>query len=143
MLNGHHKVVEEVYSELGSINPSETFTVRFWMYSIDGKPPSEHVSFSGQWDLLYKVNKRIPRWQSLVLEPTPIRFPWLGERFDIKEASDTLKPLAAVGWTGPRIPPIATSFQTKQCSSMTSNALLILIAFLAGTAISGCFRCRR
>ena len=113
MLNGHHKVTEEDYSELGSIPASEKFTVGFWMYSIDGKPPSEHVSFSGQWDLLHKINKRIPRLCSLVLEPTP------------------------------RISPIATSFQTKQCSSMIFNALLILVAFLAGTVTSGHFRRRR
>ena len=143
MLNGHRTVVEEDYSELGAINPSETFTVSFWIYSIDGKPPSEHVSLIGQWDLLYKVDKRIPRWQSLVLEPTPIRFPRHGERFDMKEASDTLKPMAAVPRTGPRIPPIATSFQTKQSSSMTLNALLILVVFLAVAVTSRCFRrCR-
>jgi hypothetical protein len=137
--NGHRKVVYEEYSELGSISPSETFSVRFWIDLIDGKPPSEHVSFSGQWDLLNKVNKRIPRWQSLVLEPTPIWFPWLGQRFDIKTASDTLKPLSTLGWTGLRLPPI---FQTKQCSSMTLKAILMLVAFLAGAATSGRFRRR-
>ena len=113
------------------------------MYSIDGKPPSERVSFSGQWDLLYKVDERIPRWQSLVLEPTPIRFPGLGERSDIKDASDTLKSLAAVPWAGPRIPPIAASFETKQSSSMTLNALLLLVIFLAVAATSRCLRRRR
>lgn len=143
VLNGYHKVVEEMYSELGSINPSETLSVRFWMDSIDGQTPSEHVSFSGQWDLLYKVNKKIPRWQSLELEPTPIWFPRSGEQSHIKEASETLKALAAVGWTGPQITPDAISFQTKQCSSMTLNAFLMLAAFLAGTATSGRYRRRR
>jgi hypothetical protein len=122
VLNGHRKVVEEDYSELGSINHSETFIVRFWIYSIDEKPLSEHVSFSGQWDLLYTVDKRIPRLQILVLEPAPV---------------------AAFGWTGPRIPSIVTSFQTKQSSSKTFIGLLILVAFLAGTATSGRFRRRR
>lgn len=134
-LNAHHKVVKEEYSELGSIGASETFTVSFSISLIDGKPPSERVSFSGQWDLLHKVNKGIPQWQSLVLEPTPIWFPIL------TEASDTLKPLATAGWTGPRIPLIST-LRTAQCSRMTLNALLIFVGFLAGRATSTRFRSR-
>ena len=171
LLKAHRQVVHEDYSELGMIYPSDTFTVSFWMYSIDGKPPSEHVSFSGSWDLLYLPDKGIPPWLNLVLEPNPIRFPQHGESFDIKEASDTPKPLAIVGTISSRmrpmatpfptkectpekplavvgsissrIPPTAGSFQQLQCSSMTLNALLILIVFLAGMATSNCFLRRR
>jgi hypothetical protein len=141
MSNGLLRVVKEDYSELGSINPAEAFTVRFWIYSIDGEPPPEHVSFSAQWGLLHKAKKRTPRWESLVLEPRPIWFPWLGKQVDAKDASDTLKPQATVGWTGPRTP-LISSFQTKQGSSMALKAALILVGFLAGTAASGRFRRR-
>ncbi|KIW69574.1 hypothetical protein PV04_05444 [Phialophora macrospora] len=142
MSNGHRTVVEEDYSELGSISASEEFTVRFWIYSIDGKPPPQHVSFTGRWDLLHKAKKRTPRWQSLVLEPTAIWFPWTGERVDAKDASDTLKPQARVGWTGPRTP-LISSFQTMQGSSLALKALLILVGYLAGSATSSRFRRRR
>lgn len=138
--NGNQKVIEEEDSQRGSISPLKKFTVRFWISLIDGEPPSERVSFSGQWDLLHKVDQR-PQWQSLVLEPTPIWFPWLGDRFDVKGASDTLKDLATVGWAGPRSPLVST-FQTMQCSSMTLKAVLILVGFLIGRATAGRFRSR-
>ena len=129
-------MVEEEDSELGYISPSATFTVRFQITSIEGKPPSYYdIGFSSQWDLLHKFNKQIPRWQSLALEPASVPFPRHGERIDSKEAANTLEPLLAVGRIG--------CFQTKQCSSMTLNAFLMLAAFLAGTATSGRYRRRR
>ncbi|KIX97473.1 uncharacterized protein Z520_06925 [Fonsecaea multimorphosa CBS 102226] len=138
LLASHRSVVEADYSELGSISPQDHFTVSFWIIAIDGhsqQPPRQHVRFIATWDLLTQVDRRTPRWSSLEISPTQIRFP----DPDIRLPASPIVPFRSKGGRKPGLSgsqvPLGSGLRTQQGSSLAVKALLVLAGFLAGIAV--------
>ncbi|KAH0829741.1 hypothetical protein FOPE_10345 [Fonsecaea pedrosoi] len=126
LLRARHVVVEGEYSELGSIDAVETFRVDFSIILIDGHPPAEQISFAGEWDVLHRVDtRRIPRWESLVMGPMPIRFPRPKGPLIYVDSDGPRRPLGS----GPRVP------SQYGPNSLTFDAFLMFVGFVAGIAI--------
>ncbi|OAP55718.1 hypothetical protein AYL99_09870 [Fonsecaea erecta] len=146
MLSSRRQVVRGEDSELGYISPSDTFTVHFWIIALDGmsrQPPlvAEQVAFSAQWDLLYRVDGgRIPRWESLAMDPTPIRFPWpwpaKGGRLGRPNLPATGGGGGGGGRTGPRVPLTSPLLGPN----MASQGVLVVVGFVMGVATSSYLR---